>query len=96
MTHGLLYLVAILDVASRKVLSFRISNTPDFCFDALTEAIARRARDRQHRSGLPVHQQSVAIEHTPDLNLEYAAMQSELRPQIEKAVLTSVSTQEKA
>ena len=39
----LLYLVAILDVASRKVLSFRVSNTmtPDFCVDALTEAIAR-------------------------------------------------------
>jgi len=43
MAHGFLYLVAILDVASRKVLSFRISNTmtPDFCVDALSEAIAR-------------------------------------------------------
>lgn len=43
MAHGFLYLVAILDVASRKVLSFRVSNTmtPDFCVDALTEAIAR-------------------------------------------------------
>src|ERR1700676_2347848 len=43
MAHGFLYLVVILDVASRKVLSFRISNTmtPDFCVDALTEAIAR-------------------------------------------------------
>jgi putative transposase len=43
MAHGFLYLVAILDVASRKVLSFRISNTmtPDFCVDALHEAIAR-------------------------------------------------------
>jgi len=39
----LLYLVAILDVASRKVLSFRVSNTiaPDFCVEALEEAIAR-------------------------------------------------------
>jgi hypothetical protein len=38
-----LYLVAILDVASRKVLSFRVSNTmtPDFCVEALEEAIAR-------------------------------------------------------
>jgi putative transposase len=38
-----LYLVAILDVASRKVLSFRVSNTmtPDFCVAALEEAIAR-------------------------------------------------------
>jgi putative transposase len=43
MAHGFLYLVAILDVASRKVLSFRISNTmtPDFCVDALRDAIAR-------------------------------------------------------
>jgi putative transposase len=43
MAHGFLYLVAILDVASRKVLSFRVSNTmtPDFCVDALNEAIAR-------------------------------------------------------
>jgi transposase InsO family protein len=32
MAHGFLYLVAIPDVASRKVLSFRVSNTmtPDF------------------------------------------------------------------
>jgi putative transposase len=38
-----LYLVAILDVASRKVLSFRVSSTmtPDFCVEALEEAIAR-------------------------------------------------------
>jgi putative transposase len=43
MAHGFLYLVAILDVASRKVLAFRVSNTmtPDFCVDALGEAIAR-------------------------------------------------------
>ena len=43
MAHGFLHLVAILDVASRKVLSFRVSNTmtPDFCVDALSEAIAR-------------------------------------------------------
>ena len=43
MQHGFLYLVAILDVASRKVLSFRVSNTmtPDFCVEALQEAIER-------------------------------------------------------
>jgi putative transposase len=43
MAHGFLYLVAILDVASRKVLSFRLSNTltPDFCVAALEEALAR-------------------------------------------------------
>jgi putative transposase len=43
MAHGFLYLVAILDVASRKVLSFRLSNTltADFCVDALEEALRR-------------------------------------------------------
>jgi putative transposase len=43
MAHGFMYLVAILDVASRKVLSFRLSNTltADFCVEALEAAIAR-------------------------------------------------------
>lgn len=40
---GFLYLVAIMDRASRKVLSWRLSNTmhADFCVDALNEAIAK-------------------------------------------------------
>jgi putative transposase len=43
MAHGFLYLVAILDVASRKVLAFRLSNTltADFCVDALEEALRK-------------------------------------------------------
>ncbi len=43
MAHGFQYLVAILDVASRKVLSWRLSNTmtADFCVEALEEAIKR-------------------------------------------------------
>lgn len=42
MAHGFLYVVAILDVASRKVLAFRLSNTltADFCVEALEEALA--------------------------------------------------------
>jgi putative transposase len=46
MAHGFLYLVAILDVASRKVLSWRLSNTmtADFCVEALEEALARFGR----------------------------------------------------
>ena len=42
MAHGFMYLVAILDVASRKVLSYRVSNTltADFCVAALEEALA--------------------------------------------------------
>ena len=41
--HGFLYLVAIMDWATRKVLSWRLSNTmhADFCVAALEEAIAR-------------------------------------------------------
>ena len=43
MAHGFMYLAAILDVASRKVLAFRTSNTltTDFCVEALQEALAR-------------------------------------------------------
>ena len=47
MARGFLYLVAILDLYSRKVLSWRLSNTMDteFCVDALEEAL--------HRYGTP-------------------------------------------
>ena len=41
--RGFLYLVAVMDWASRKVLSWRLSNTLDarFCVDALHEALER-------------------------------------------------------
>jgi putative transposase len=41
MAHGLQYLVAIIDVYSRKALSWRVSNTmtPEFCVEALEEAL---------------------------------------------------------
>jgi transposase InsO family protein len=41
--NGFLYLVAFMDWATRKVLSWRLSNTmhADFCVDALNEAIAK-------------------------------------------------------
>lgn len=43
MAHGFLYLMAIIDVASRKVLAWRLSNTlsVDFCVEALEEALAK-------------------------------------------------------
>src|SRR4029077_9422014 len=46
MRQGFLYLVAIMDWASRKVLAWRLSNTMDteFCVGALEEAIARYGR----------------------------------------------------
>lgn len=44
--RGFLYLVAIMDWASRHVLAWRLSNTMDagFCVDALDEALARFGR----------------------------------------------------
>ena len=44
--HGFLYLVAIMDWATRKVLSWRLSNTMDagFCVDALRDALARHGK----------------------------------------------------
>jgi putative transposase len=46
MRRGFLYLVAIMDWASRKVLAWRLSNTmdADFCVAALEEALARHGR----------------------------------------------------
>lgn len=43
MGHGFMYLVAILDLASRKVLAFELSNTmnAEFCVRALREALDR-------------------------------------------------------
>ncbi len=41
--HGFVYLVAVIDLYSRYIVSWRISNTlePDFCCQALTEALAQ-------------------------------------------------------
>jgi putative transposase len=43
MRRGFLYLVAIMDWATRKVLAWRVSNTlhADFCTEALEDALAR-------------------------------------------------------
>jgi putative transposase len=43
MQRGFLYLVAVMDWATRKVLSWQVSNTmdADFCIEALEEALAR-------------------------------------------------------
>ena len=43
LAHGFVYLVAVIDWYSRKVLSWRISNTMDtaFCVDCLQEALQR-------------------------------------------------------
>jgi putative transposase len=46
MRHGFLYLVAVLDWATRRVLAWRLSNTMtvDFCLDALEAAIRAYGR----------------------------------------------------
>jgi putative transposase len=46
MARGFMYLVAILDWASRKVLAWRVSNSLDstFCVEALKEALANSGR----------------------------------------------------
>jgi len=46
MNRGFMYLVAVMDWHSRKVLSWRLSNTldTDFCVEALQEAISRFGR----------------------------------------------------
>jgi putative transposase len=46
MRRGFLYLVAVMDWATRKVLSWRVSNTMDvsFCVEAMEEALARFGR----------------------------------------------------
>lgn len=46
MRRGFLYLVAVMDWATRKVLAWRVSNTMDveFCLEALEEALGRFGR----------------------------------------------------
>jgi len=46
MRRGFLYLVAVMDWATRKVLAWRVSNTMDveFCIDAVQEALARHGK----------------------------------------------------
>src|SRR5580704_16895058 len=48
MAHGFLYLVAIIDWASRAVLAWRLSNTMDtsFCLEALDAALARYGKPK--------------------------------------------------
>src|SRR5258706_16323701 len=48
MRQGFLYLVAIIDWAARRVLSWRLSNTltAGFCVEALSEALARFGKPR--------------------------------------------------
>jgi putative transposase len=59
MRRGFLYLVAVMDWATRKVLAWRVSNTMDveFCLGALEEALARHGRSEMFNTDQesPVH-----------------------------------------
>ena len=60
MQQGGVYLTAVLDWATHRMLAWRLSNTltADLCVEALEEAILKSgsAGDYEHRSGQPVHQ----------------------------------------
>ena len=59
MARGFVYLAAVMDWHSRKVLAWRVSVTmdTDFCVEDARRipGTPRRAGDIQHRSGKPVH-----------------------------------------
>ena len=59
LTHGFVYLVAIIDWYSRKVLSWRISNTMDtvFCVDCLEEALQRHGKPEIFNTDQGCHNQ---------------------------------------
>jgi putative transposase len=59
---GFLYLVAIMDWATRHVLAWRLSNTMDtrFCREALNEALARHGRPEIFNTDLGSQFTSVA------------------------------------
>ena len=66
MRRGFLYLVAIMDWFSRKVLAWRLSNTmdADFCVTALEEAIARFGRPEIFNTDQGSQFTSFAFTHT--------------------------------
>ncbi len=63
MAKGFMYLVAIMDWHSRRVLSWRVSNTldTDFCIEALQEALRRFGTPQIFNTdqGVPVHLRGV-------------------------------------
>ena len=63
MARGFVYLAVVLDWATRRVLSWRLSITMEaaFCVETLEDALgsSRQAGDLQHRSGLAVHRRSL-------------------------------------
>jgi len=74
MAKGFLYLVAIIDWASRAVLAWRLSNTMDtaFCLEALHEALVRFGKPVRcgcRRSDRPC--KAVLVTAAPCVGVEY-------------------------
>ena len=64
MAHGFQYLVAIIDVGSRKTLSWRVYNTmtPDLCVEALQEALRKYGKPESFNTdqGVAIQKRGVA------------------------------------
>src|SRR5205809_8046068 len=65
MQQGFLYLVAIIDWATRRVLSWRLSNTltAGFCVEALSEALARFGKP-----GIQTSEEAAGQVYVPQIN----------------------------
>ena len=82
MARGFVYLAAVVDVFSRRVLAHRVSITmeADFCIEALEEALARawQAGHLQQRPGQPVHQRvdftGVLLKHGVAISMDAWAL----------------------
>jgi len=63
MARGFVYLTAVVDVASRRVLAHPVATTlegdPRQGSDRAGAGEVRHARDRQHRSGQPIHRRGI-------------------------------------
>jgi transposase InsO family protein len=68
MRQGFLYLVAVIDWATRRVLSWRLSNTltAGFCVEALSEALARFGKPGIFNIDQGAQLPAMRIDHEPD------------------------------
>jgi len=66
LARGFMYLVAIMDWHSRRVLAWRVSNTldTDFCIDALEEALACYGKPEIFNTDQPASFTRVLIERS--------------------------------
>ncbi len=76
--RGFLYLVAIMDWATRHVLAWRLSNTMDarFCVEALNDALARYGRPEIFNSerGAPLVRATARTQGSPFTSLDFTGV----------------------